>query len=232
MRATRSATRSPFDVRLPRPGYASVLATLALFLAVGGPAFAGAKVLLTGNDIADGSLTSQDVRNGSLQPADFSARGLALLRGSQGARGVDGPQGERGPAGPAGAPGERAAAGPAGAPAALPSSAASGPDVVGYTDYTPLVAVDVPSAGSWVVVGRFHVTNTGVSDDYLNCVYDAGGVQSGVAGAQVSAGDTAAANPVNVVSFDSPGTVSLRCGGSGVTSFDITGISVTAIRLA
>lgn len=230
--AARLTDKESSEVPLPRPGYASVLATLALFLAVGGPAFAGAKVLLTGNDIADGSLTSQDIRNGSLHPADFSARSLAVLRGSQGAQGVGGPQGERGPAGPAGSPAEPGRAGPAGAPAALPSSTASGPDVVGVADDTSLVDVEVPSAGTWLLVGRFRVTNTGASDDNLNCVYDVGGVQSGVGGAQVNAGDTAPANTVNVVLFDSPGTVSLRCAGSGVTSFDIAGVSITAIRLA
>ena len=223
-------------MRLPRPGYASVLATLALVLALGGPAYAGAKVLLTGDDIEDGSLTSRDVQNGSLtgrdvksgslQAADFDVRLLASLRGANGTssvRGPEGGQGERGPIGPAG---------PTGAPAALPSRTASGPDVVGYTDNASLVDVNLPSGGTWLLVGRLRVTNSGASSDNLNCFYDVAGIQSGAFGAQVDPGSTIAGNPVNVAPLDSPDTASLRCAGSGVTSFDIAGVSITAIRLA
>jgi hypothetical protein len=203
-----------------RPGYSSVVATLALFLALSGTAFAGARVLLTGADIRDGSLTSADVRNGSLRATDFGAVDLVSLSGPSGRRGKSGVAGERGPAGPAGAP------------AALPSVTASGPDVVGYADNTPLVDVDLPSAGTWLLVGLFDVTNTGASGDYLNCLYDSGGAQTGAAGAQTDAGSTASGNPVSVMTLDSPATMSLLCGGSGVTSFDVADISMTAIRLA
>jgi hypothetical protein len=233
-------------MRLPRPGYASVVATLAVVLALGGPAYAGAKVLLTGNDIKDGSLTSRDVqngtltgrdmrngsltgldvKNGSLKAADFNAHVLSSLRRAQGTSVVRGPKGEQGVRGPAGP------AGPAGAPAALPSQSSSGPDVVGYADNAPLVDITLPSAGTWLLVGHLRVTNTGASSDNLNCLYDVDGVQNGAFGSQVDPAATVTGAPVSLAPLDSPGTASLRCAGNGVTSFDFAGLSITAIRLA
>ena len=56
-------------MRTPRPTYAGVTATLALFTALGGSAFAAATI--TGVDVTNGSLTSSDVRNGSLKSRDI-----------------------------------------------------------------------------------------------------------------------------------------------------------------
>ena len=46
-----------------RLSYSSVVATLALLLAVGGTAVAGAQSLLTGRNVKDGSLTGADIQN-------------------------------------------------------------------------------------------------------------------------------------------------------------------------
>ena len=233
-------------MRLPRPHYASVAATLAIVLALVGPAYGGAKVLLTGDDIQDGTLTSRDIDNGtltgrdvrngsltgrdvedgSLVAADLDPALLASLRAAhrttplRGAKGIPGASGAIGPAGPGGAP------------AALPSQSATGTDVVAYADNAPIVQIELPAAGTWLMVGHMMVTNTGASGDYLNCRYEFNGAQTGAAGAQVDPGDTAAGNPVSVASLDAPGSVSLRCAGSGATTFDIAGITLTAIRLA
>ena len=66
--------------------YANVLATLALFVALGGGAYAAG--LITGKQIKDGSITGADIKNGSLLAADFKTGQIPA-----------------GPAGPAGAPG-------------------------------------------------------------------------------------------------------------------------------
>lgn len=112
--------------------YANVVATLALFLALGGSAVA-TRTFLTGKDVQDGSLTGADVRNSSLTGADIKNRSLtandlspavaALLRpsgpslgaqsGQPGAQGERGPTGAQGAAGATGAPG---APGPVGQP--------------------------------------------------------------------------------------------------------------------
>lgn len=106
-------------VRLARTGhllYANVMATLAVFIALGGVGFAAATLprnsvgtvqlkanAVTGAKIRSGAVTGSDVRNGSLAAADFRG-GL--------------------PAGPAGAPG------PPGAPGAgrARSARRAGPD--------------------------------------------------------------------------------------------------------
>ena len=81
--------------------YANVVATLALFLALGGTSYAltvtGRDVRddsLTGRDVRTGSLRSSDVRDGSLLAADFGAGQLP-----RGEKGEKGDPGDRGPAG-------------------------------------------------------------------------------------------------------------------------------------
>ena len=54
--------------------YANVVATLALFSALGGSAYATLRV--TGANVVDGSLTGADIRNGSLTGADIRNKSL------------------------------------------------------------------------------------------------------------------------------------------------------------
>ena len=106
--------------RLPRPSHATVVAYLALFVALGGSAYAGvtlsknsvrSKHIRNGEvrsaDIARGGVTSSDVRDGSLLAGDLAAGQLPA--------GAQGPRGETGPAGPKGDPGAPGAPGAAGA---------------------------------------------------------------------------------------------------------------------
>ena len=81
--------------------YANVMATAALFVALGGSAFAAAKI--TGKDIKDGTITGADIKNGSLLRADFKSG--QLPRGAQGAAGASGPSGPVGATGATGAAG-------------------------------------------------------------------------------------------------------------------------------
>jgi len=225
---------------LRRPTYSGVTATLALFLALGGTAVAGANGLLTGDDVRNGSLTGADIRNGSLRAADFSPRDLALLRGPraksgapvpvpQGPRGETGAQGARGETGAQGAPGS---AGLAGAPASLPVAHSAGPDVVGYADHDPLAAGSLTGAGTWLMIGRFDATNTGASGDYLDCYFDVAGVRVGTAGVFADPGTTATANSAGVVTVDAAQSVTLRCAGSGATTYDVADVRLTVVKLA
>jgi hypothetical protein len=215
-----------------RPSSSSVIATVALLFALGGTAF-GAQALLTGEDVQDGSLTGQDIRDGSLRAADFSRADLPLLKPARRVRVarvvVRGPRGRKGAPGAAGAAG---AAGSTGAPAALPSVSATGPDVTGYVDRTPLVSAALPAKGTWLLLARFDATNTGATSDYLNCAFQVGAVQAGAAGAQAEPGATSNASPVTVLTIDDPQPVSLLCEGSNVTTFDIAHISMVTVRLA
>src|SRR3954454_15216087 len=92
-----------------RLSYSNVVATLALFVALGGTSYAAAK--LTGKDIKDSSLTGRDVKDKSLTGQDVKDRSLKLAdcgdplpTGPRGAAGADGVKGDRGPQGPPGTP--------------------------------------------------------------------------------------------------------------------------------
>lgn len=102
--------------------YANVMATAAVFIALGGVSYAAVKLpknsvgtaqiksnavngskikssTITGSDVRNGSLSGADVQDGSLSQADF---GGALPAGAPGPKGDSGPQGTKGDAGPPG----------------------------------------------------------------------------------------------------------------------------------
>jgi hypothetical protein len=101
---------------MKRLTFSNVVASLALFIAIGGSSYAaisvtGAQVRdgsLSGRDVHDASLTGKDVRNGSLRRADFAAgqapAGQPGPVGPQGPKGEPGLAGSVGPAGPKGDP--------------------------------------------------------------------------------------------------------------------------------
>src|SRR3954467_4707102 len=116
--------------------YANVMATIAVFVALGGSSYAALRVTgknvprdaltgadiknLTGRDVRNNSLTGADVKNlgsadianGRLLAKDF-ARGQ-LPKGETGATGATGPKGETGATGAAGAQGPAGDIGPRG----------------------------------------------------------------------------------------------------------------------
>ena len=73
--------------------YANVTSTMALFIALGGSAFAA--LTINGADVVDGSLTGRDIRNGSLGHADLKDQ-LAVTSRRRGRRGARGPRGRPG----------------------------------------------------------------------------------------------------------------------------------------
>ena len=88
--------------RRPSPG--TVIAILALVVALGGNAIAD-QVQAVIAKLRPNSVTSATVKNGSLLLKDFKASERAKLAGSKGDTGPQGPQGPQGPAGAAGAGG-------------------------------------------------------------------------------------------------------------------------------
>ncbi|MCW3000654.1 MAG: Collagen triple helix repeat protein [Solirubrobacterales bacterium] len=88
--------------------YANVMATMAVFIALGGTATA-ATLIITGRDVRNESLTGADIKNRSIKRLDITSSVLA----SHGGRGITG---ARGPAGEAGTNGAVGLQGNAGAP--------------------------------------------------------------------------------------------------------------------
>jgi len=63
---------------LPQFRFANVAAAVAVVATLGPPAAAAAADLITGRDIADGSVTGKDIKNHSLGPRELSPRARAL----------------------------------------------------------------------------------------------------------------------------------------------------------
>jgi hypothetical protein len=79
--------------------YANVMATIAVFLGLGGSSYAVVKI--TGKDVKNGSLTGLDIKNGSLSGIDVrdgSLRATDFRQGDlpAGAPGIQGPKGDPG----------------------------------------------------------------------------------------------------------------------------------------
>lgn len=99
--------------------YANVMATVAVFLALCGGAYAALQIPKNSvgpPQIKSNAVASSKVKNGSLMASDFKAGQLpAGAQGPQGPTGAQGPQGNVGPAGPKGDKGDTGPlAGPAG----------------------------------------------------------------------------------------------------------------------
>jgi hypothetical protein len=67
----RAPPPPPMKLRLPTPSYANIMATIALFLALGGSAYATVRV--TSAEVVDNSLTGVDVMNGTVGYQDLTA---------------------------------------------------------------------------------------------------------------------------------------------------------------
>ncbi len=88
--------------------YANAMATLALFIVIGGTAHAA--VRLNSRNVANSSITTVDVKSGSLTATDLSAAAKRAFTGPKGDTGRAGSTGSIGATGETGAPGERGSA--------------------------------------------------------------------------------------------------------------------------
>jgi hypothetical protein len=110
----------------------TLIAVIATALVVGGTASAGAIII-----------TSKNIKDGTIQAADISAKAKRALKGNAGARGAAGPAGAAGPQGPAGPQGTPGAQG---APGAQGVQGIQGPPGLAGVQY--IVEVGVPGEGS------------------------------------------------------------------------------------
>src|SRR4051794_12295450 len=89
--------------------YANVMASIAVFIALGGSSYAAFKLpknSVGAREIRSGAVTSNEIKNGSVKTQDLEPSTRAALageRGPQGPRGATGAVGATGPQGPAGA---------------------------------------------------------------------------------------------------------------------------------
>jgi hypothetical protein len=85
--------------------YGNVIATIALFVALGGSSYAAITLprnSVGANQIRTGGVRSAEVRDRALGARDLSLSARRFLRSQRGAQGPQGPRGEQGPPGPPG----------------------------------------------------------------------------------------------------------------------------------
>ncbi len=88
--------------------YANVMATVAVFIALGGGAYAAiqlAKNSVGTKQLKRGAVTGKKVRNATLEERKLTARAIAALKGRKGDKGARGPKGDTGKTGAPGTPG-------------------------------------------------------------------------------------------------------------------------------
>jgi hypothetical protein len=89
-------------MRRPRPSYANVISSIALFVALGGTGYAVAKLPRNSvgtTQLKANAVTSGKIRKGAVQASDL-APAVRGGSGNRGPRGPAGPTGSQGPAGP------------------------------------------------------------------------------------------------------------------------------------
>jgi hypothetical protein len=134
--------------------YANVVATIAVFIALGGSSYAALKLpknSVGSEQLKRNSITSAKVKGGSLNTTDLKASARSFLRGGRGPRGVQGPQGTTGKTGKTGAKGSTGPRGAAG-------SARAYATVVADNGQLPIFTANVPN----LAFGSVARTSTGV----------------------------------------------------------------------
>jgi len=210
-------SRKTSSFRLPK--VSTVVACLALFIAIGGSAYA-AKDLLTGKDIAKNTLTGKNVKNGSLKKADLNKKAVASLQGAKGAKGEKGDQGangEQGPQGIQGVPGTNGVVTPQEARDDNPEPVTNGTEEVVLSKTVPAGAYAVTAEADSFSVG------TGIG----GCGLAAGATSLDDAVFNSAAGSRI---PVSLLGVTPAGTtqITVSC-NAGATDISISEVSLVAI---
>jgi hypothetical protein len=233
---------------LNRLSYANVMATIALFVALGGTAAAGAQAWITGAAIRDGSITGADVqdrslsgmklaresvtgnivrnrsitgfdiRDGSLRAADFDVNDLQQLRGPAGETGAQGVQGAKGDKGDTGS-------------SDIVRLFSTAPDMPNYQNATTVISRSVPAEGGWLMLARLDVTNTSANDDNFGCMLLVGGRQLGGGGDSVLAGTTKEIIGVAFGPVTPSQQVDVACDGGASATFDVRNVRLSLAKL-
>lgn len=186
--------------------YASVMATIAVFIALGGTSYAALKLprnSVGNTQLKANAVTSAKIRNASIRRVDLAPNART---GTRGPRGAAGPAGPRGPIG-----GGNAIVRVREESAARPAPAAG--------SYVNVVSAALP-AGRWVVTATTGVYSNHTVSDNFRCFILVDGVRRGLGKVQ-AAGNAAGAVTSSEVTLievvDKPGATSvvLSCGHDG-----------------
>jgi hypothetical protein len=166
----------------PRISYANVVATLALFLALGGTSYAA--LTITGKQVKNSSLTGKDVKNGSIAGGDVK-KGSLLSSHFKAGQLTGGSAGPAGPSGPVGATGSAGTPGSPGAPGTPGVSGLQIVETLSASDATDSKVVTATCPGTKKVVGGGALLlNAGAS----NVAIERSGTEDGAGAAWTAAG--------------------------------------------
>ncbi|HYO96375.1 MAG TPA: hypothetical protein VER33_17780, partial [Polyangiaceae bacterium] len=133
--------------------YANVMATTAVFIALGGTSYAA--LTITGKNVKNGSLSGADIRNSSITGSDV-ANGSLVTRDFKPGVLPAGPQGPPGPPGPKGAP----------APAATVAGYSGRATNVPVGGYDMVISKDLP-AGKYMLSASAEIRGAGSPSGYM-----------------------------------------------------------------
>lgn len=202
--------------------YANVAATLALFLGLGGAAYAATQ--LPRNSVGTAQLKPQAVTAGKI-----AKKTRRQLQGARGPAGAQGPQGKTGKQGPKGATGARGAQGPRGdrgekgEPGTGPAFEVFGADKAITSTVAPVVAENL-AAGAYVVSANVVVEATATST--VTCTLTEGGE----AVASLAAGETTTLSLSVVRGLGSAGSATLNCSATGGATARYANLVATQVR--
>lgn len=214
-----------------RLSYANVMATVAVFIALGGGAYAAVTLpahSVGTRQIRPHAVTRSRLADHSVSTAALARDSVSLNRLSSGVRslltrtatGVQGPAGAPGVTGPVGAPGTR-------------SFQAAGSDTANYASGATLVSLSVPSNGLYILFSAVTLANNGPDPVSGGCGLFNGArqLQTGN-GINLNPGDTASlALPGLDEVRDSTQPITMVCQFSGTGPVAASAISLRTVRL-
>lgn len=119
--------------------YANVVATLALFIALGGASYAAVK-------LPKNSVTTTQIKNGTIKLGDLNKKTVAQLKGATGAAGANGSDGAKGAAGAKGADGATGLTGSTGSTGITGPTGNANVQIETLGDDTPIVLQSSPAS--------------------------------------------------------------------------------------
>lgn len=187
---------------------ATVIALLALFVALGGGAALAAGGLISGKKIVNHSIPAKKLT-------------AAAVKALHGLRGPVGPQGPKGAAGARGLTGPKGDPGPVG-PSSATAAHANGPVGIGTTRTLLTSLYLLP--GSYVITAKAVIDNEVASGNFVTCyLHDGVDLDRAATEADTSAAESTVSLLAPLATSGS--TVDLEC------SSDLTGTSATFARL-
>ena len=202
----------------PRLTYANVIATLALFLALGGGAWAATK-------LPKNSVGTAQLKKGAVTPTKISKAAKAALTGAPGARGPQGPRGETGPKGEPGTKGDTGNTGPRG-----PSATYSKFDSESTSELRK-VSVTVP-AGNYVVQGSMVADFNGSGYVEVDCNLGGSTGSTGIGGTELTVPAPPGGSPVSLAPAEVQAALTIPAGGGTITyTCERSGGSATNLTL-